>query len=289
MHDATRSADSRQGIHPAARIFPMLDGPAYEALKADIEKNGLREPLVYYAGQLLDGRNRQRACKELGIEPMESELDEDVDPVAYVLSVNLHRRQLKTSQKAMCAAKLAGLPVGRPDNSANLQNLTTEDSARLFSVGCRSVSTALEVLRGGSNYLIEQCELGTISISLAAKLIDVVPDKKQHTKIAKQGREAIKAAVSPGEEVDDDQPPAAGFPAFVVETGGLVSRFRQSASPTELREMADHLHELADSLAVRADCREPRPCPNCGATEEDEYGDCAKCRDPKTPLEDEAA
>ena len=31
--------------------------------------------------------------------------------------------------------------------------------------------------------------------------------------------------------------------------------------------------------------RHGAPCPNCGCTEEDEYGDCIKCRDPKTPEE----
>ena len=55
-------------IHPAAEIFPLMSGEDFEKLKADIEKRGMLSRPAYLLGQLLDGRNRQRACEELGIE-----------------------------------------------------------------------------------------------------------------------------------------------------------------------------------------------------------------------------
>ena len=54
--------------HPAADIFPLLGGADFEALKANIAEHGQLDPIWTFQNQILDGRNRYRACRELGIE-----------------------------------------------------------------------------------------------------------------------------------------------------------------------------------------------------------------------------
>lgn len=49
--------------HPAAAIFPILTGDALAELADDIRANGLRQPIVTFEGQVLDGRNRLAACR----------------------------------------------------------------------------------------------------------------------------------------------------------------------------------------------------------------------------------
>jgi len=49
--------------HPAAEMFPMMTDIELRELAADIQKNGLLEPVVLYHGVVLDGRNRLAACK----------------------------------------------------------------------------------------------------------------------------------------------------------------------------------------------------------------------------------
>jgi hypothetical protein len=72
-------------------------------MKADIKVNGQIVPITYYRGHFLDGRARHRACQALGIEPIESELDDDVDPVAYRVAMNLHRTpRSESQQEAVC-------------------------------------------------------------------------------------------------------------------------------------------------------------------------------------------
>ncbi len=184
-------------VHPAAAIFPMMSDDEIDRLAEDIRKNGQREYIVYWKGQLLDGRNRLAACDRLGIEPDICEFDEDTDtdPVAFVISANLHRRQLNESQRSLCAAKLASLSRGRPEANPQICGFTAEDAAAMFSCGTRSVETARSVLREGGDALVEQCESGDVRVSLAAKFIDAVPDKRERNRIAKEGPKAIREAI----------------------------------------------------------------------------------------------
>jgi hypothetical protein len=60
---------------------------------------------VLYQGQVLDGRHRYRACLELGIEPRSREYS-GTDPLGLVVAVNLQRRHLTKSQRAVVALAL---------------------------------------------------------------------------------------------------------------------------------------------------------------------------------------
>lgn len=98
-------------IHPAATIFPEMTRDEYEELKKDISENGQREPITIWNGKLIDG-STFRACRELGRSVQAAELDWDQDPWSYVVSYNLHRRHMTTSERAAVAAKLANLKNG---------------------------------------------------------------------------------------------------------------------------------------------------------------------------------
>jgi ParB family chromosome partitioning protein len=86
-------------FHECANIFPMMDGTEYSGLVLDIQANGLLEPIVIYDGKILDGRNRYRACMELGIEPDFEQANGNTDPKQYVISKNFHRRHLSKAQQ----------------------------------------------------------------------------------------------------------------------------------------------------------------------------------------------
>ncbi len=96
--------------HELADLLPFMAEAEYQALKSDIQDVGLAEPIVLFEGKILDGRNRYRACKELGIDP-KTRLFEGTgeDALNYVVSANLHRRQLKPSQRAALGVKLLPL------------------------------------------------------------------------------------------------------------------------------------------------------------------------------------
>lgn len=126
-------------VHEAADLFPMLDPEQLDQLAADIQKNGLLQPVTIYVPPypdatpvLIDGRNRLDALQQLGkirvrndrvefegwasgqwlrlshathIVKLDSKLARD-DPYAYVASLNVHRRHLSREQKREAVEKI---------------------------------------------------------------------------------------------------------------------------------------------------------------------------------------
>jgi lambda repressor-like predicted transcriptional regulator len=83
--------------HEAADKYPMIEGEAFAAFKADIQAKGQRLPIYIQNGLVVDGRNRQKACAELGIEPVYEEIEGD--PFELAESLNEHRRHLTKDQR----------------------------------------------------------------------------------------------------------------------------------------------------------------------------------------------
>ena len=96
--------------HPYADLFPMMIGDEFVSLVEDIRRKGQIEKIVIFKGQILDGRNRYKACQELGIEPQIKQFTgSDEQALEAVLSWNLERRHLTSSQKAAIAVEIEPL------------------------------------------------------------------------------------------------------------------------------------------------------------------------------------
>lgn len=96
-------SDQELPVHPAANLFPLMEGKPFTELVEDIKRHGLQSPIsILPDGRLIDGRNRLRACKEAGVKTAFVEVNPE-DPVAFAVSANKHRRHLTSSQLAALA------------------------------------------------------------------------------------------------------------------------------------------------------------------------------------------
>lgn len=182
-------------IHPVAELFPAMAAAEFAKLKADIAANGLRQPIIIWQEQIIDGRHRYAALKELGRWSGfdAQELDDDADPISYAISVNLTRRHLNESQRAMVAAELANMKEGRPpDNTPQICGVSAAAAASMLSVGKRSVETAAKVRKKAAPELASAVKEGAVSVSAAADLADAVPDKAEQAAIVARGAKAVQ-------------------------------------------------------------------------------------------------
>lgn len=183
-------------FHEMANIFPMMTKIEIDSLAEDIKKNGLREAVWLYNGKIIDGRNRYLACASAGVKPIfknytgaESEL------LSFVISLNLHRRHLTTSQKACLAVAILpkieeqtmkrfkekislsrkeGIKTGKSEPSRDI-------AGKLFAVSNKYVSLAKKI-KETNEALFQQVVAGEITLSKAQKEIEnkeIFP-KSQH-------------------------------------------------------------------------------------------------------------
>ena len=125
-------------VHPAAAVFPIMSGREFDELVADVRANGLRDPVVVSGDQLIDGRNRVRACAAAGVVPEIRELEPGTDVASWVMSVNVHRRHLDASQRALLASRLSALSG----------EVTLSQAGEMMGVSRASVARAAAVEKG---------------------------------------------------------------------------------------------------------------------------------------------
>lgn len=209
---------TRPEFHPFAAIFPMMAEAELQDLAADIAGRGLEQPIVRDRdGRILDGRNRLLACEMAHVEPI-FEVYEGDDALAYVISLNLKRRHLSESQRAMVAAKIANLDKGANQHvgaSANLRMLpgiepnpaspppvTQRAAADMLNVSERAVSDAKRVQRDGVPELAEAVERDEIAVSRAAEIAKAPPEEQRRVVQLPTASEARKQAKETGRYVE---------------------------------------------------------------------------------------
>jgi site-specific DNA-methyltransferase (adenine-specific) len=183
-------------FHEIANAFPLIDGSEFDELCRDISANGLLEPIWTYQGKILDGRNRYRACVQVGVNPKYREYTGN-NPLNFVISLNLKRRHLNESQRAVIAAKLANMTRGgiRPgqntktSQTANLQfegEISQSTAAELLNVSPRLVAAVKAVEREAPE-LVEKIERGEMTAHEAEKKIKQRQREQKRAEMAKAG------------------------------------------------------------------------------------------------------
>lgn len=220
-------------------IFQMLSDEKIGELAEDIKKNGLLCPVEIFEGKIIDGRNRWMACLRAGIKPETVEVEPE-DPVSYVLSLNLHRRHLDETQRAMVGSRARAEYEAAAKERQKLDNESKENlpysqkgqardqAGKAVGVSGRSVEHASNVLKNGSESLIAACDQGKVAVSAAAKLSQLPKDKQDEViEYAKSSKQPIKKVVAKAAKhvvptPDADWTASEKKRRAIVEKGGTV-------------------------------------------------------------------
>lgn len=225
--------------HEVANIFPLMTGEEYESLKADIAENGLREAIWLHSdGRIIDGRNRYRACMDTGTEPQYRTWDGNGSLVSFVVSLNLHRRHLTTTQRAVLSVDIlpmleaeakerqraAGEQFGRgqeklvekipqafePDNGGKART----QAAAILNTNERYVSDAKRIAQDAPEVL-EMMRVGVVNMPAAKQLAQlenteraaVLEEMKGNGVSEIDGREVQKAVRQIRHQQKQEAPP----------------------------------------------------------------------------------
>jgi hypothetical protein len=212
--------------HPLSAAFPAMSADDYQALKNDIEANGQREPVIVLDGMVLDGWHRYRACAELGIKPQQFTFGGG-DPVAFVLSHNLHRRHLTASQRAAAVVACSEwAPASRPKKGEMVSPLskTNAEMAKAANVSDRTIKDAKAAHKAGLTDAVKQ---GAMTAHEAAQVARGKPATKA-TEAPKPAKRELPVAPEP--EPDD----------------------QLSEAQHTIAELAQENDQLRDKLAVES-------------------------------------
>jgi hypothetical protein len=133
----------------------------------------LHMPIMLFAGMVLDGWHRHRACKMTGTAGRyETFSSDEAAARRFVVSANLQRRHLTTSQIGIVAAEFAKLAHGsnqhtRGERNSALQS-TIDEAAVLFNVSKDTVKAGRVVLNQGTPDVIAKVRSGELAVSKAA-------------------------------------------------------------------------------------------------------------------------
>lgn len=192
--------------HPAAELFHLLTGKEYEAFKADIAERGLIEPIWLCDGKILDGRNRYRACLDVGIDPQFREYTGD-SPTAFAWSANGSRRHLNKAQLTAIGIKMipalkeeAKKQQGRRTDLNIPRDIEESESKEAAAVAAKIVGVSPSLMYDGMRVqkhdpeLFKKVESGEVSAFTAGRQIAKKKKKASTDSNAKKQPHSKRAA-----------------------------------------------------------------------------------------------
>ena len=143
--------------HPLSAAWTDMSAEENAALKADIEANGVLQPIVLHGGMILDGWHRYTNAKAIdeAFNVPAIDLPEGSDPADFVVSQNLLRRHLTGTQRATCVLEVrswrpaGALPKDGKDLAERAQERTNKELADEAGVSPSVVSAVKRRMRQG--------------------------------------------------------------------------------------------------------------------------------------------
>ncbi len=178
-------------FHPLASVFPLMEGEEFSALVEDVRANGVLEPVTLYEDKILDGRNRARAAEQAGVSFATSDYV-GADPLGFVISLNMHRRHLSDSQRAMVAEALTRI---RQEDETPHGGITQNAAASALHVKKRSIQRAAVVRRDGIPELAKAVEAGKLQVATAAQATELSPDEQRVILASADPVKAVQQAI----------------------------------------------------------------------------------------------
>ena len=280
---------ARYECHDVCTLFPPMSAEESAELRADIEKHGVQTAVVLWKNPdkgnklvIIEGRHRSAICEELGGKflnyPTREFVGTPEEMVHHIISLNLHRRHLNSSQRAAVYVKAdgflsvyrnAGGKAGRPKKDEGA-GLDSSPPAEVLPRGSARKEAA--AIAGTSETQLQRAQ--TLAKAAPAKLDEVIAGKKSLSQASKEVQEEQDE-----EQADEAETAAPSHQDRMAEFNRLMDDSAREALAVA-RNLPDGLNESQRNIigdkakALAASIRAYKAhdlCPKC-----DGEG-CAKC------------
>ena len=300
-------------VHPAADKVPVASNDEVRALRGDLQKNGLIEPVLLVriaAGpkQVLDGRTRLGCLEDNGIEVVTAggellvkhetiELPDDTAALSLVLSLNLHRRHLSVdARRELAKAILIAAPemsdravsrivgVSHPtiakdrkkhEAKGDVETVTTSRDTRGRSQPRKRKSRAAPRVPYSA---YQECSPEQLDLMRLEETWESACDPARVEFVKKTAAEIVKAEQSlPAKPKVDATPFGSECDLLIDEIKLKLSEAAFDFSPQDRSELFEHTRQHVANLARKFDDQSPWAAHGLPAPDESEDEETRHC------------
>lgn len=254
-------------VHPAASIFPLLDGEEFNYLCESIRTQGVLHPIIVRGDELIDGRNRLRAVEHLradgwrGSCPVTQWHDDGRNVAEFIHATNIDRRHLTPDAAAMASAAIFPLiqaeaaerrkatqfekgkspnPGGKPKAEARTESSEPDRDHKAED----SRSTIGQIAKKAKTSMHKARQAVAVQKAVAAgELPEEAPQEVMSGK--KKLRDVLPKTKKPKAK-KQQEPEAPGHIKLLRQLRDLIEQYREADYPLEL--LKDELHTHFERL-----------------------------------------
>ncbi len=224
----------RLRLHPLAHAIPKVDEKEFLKFVADVKRQGVRNPITTFGGQVLDGRHRLAVASALNVPLRITEfIGDEAAARDEVISQNVARRHLTTAQRALIVQELflpqaeAAAKERQREAGGDKTGQSAQRNLALSAPGPSETAKAVEVAARQSNGL---ANVRTLQMMAPVRNAPKTQERIRSGEI----KSTVKAREEALKETGSDEPAPVARPQNAYELlGRALGQIRRARDAVE--------------------------------------------------------
>lgn len=164
-------------ISPWALMLPPIKEGDYLRKKQETMTHGQAKRIYRHGGLILSGVTDLRICIDLEKQPRIVDLEEDVDPVRFLISEHFNQIDNRGNSRVVFAFRLSqGAGPGRPPSGRKEHRLTIDEAVKAVGASRKGVEQLRRISREGIAELFQEVLDYRIAITDAEGILGMSHD-----------------------------------------------------------------------------------------------------------------
>ena len=177
-------------ISPWTLMLPPIKEEIYLRMKQETITHGQAKPIYRHGGLILSGVTDLKISIDLEREPWIIDLEDDVDPVRFLISEHFNQIDNRRNSRVVFAFRLSqGAGPGRPSSGRKEHRFTIDEAVKAVGASRKGVEQIRRISREGCAELFDAVVNYRVAITDAEGILDSDPDvQRQAVDLHRHGR-----------------------------------------------------------------------------------------------------